>query len=219
MINNNTSGRFAAHDKALRLISFVGALAGLVALFPLMAVIAAIVRCTIGPPVLYRQERVGKDGSRFVVLKFRTMSDARGPDGSPLPDAERLGRVGLLLRSTSLDELPELLNILKGDMNLVGPRPLLPEYLPLYNATQARRHEVLPGLTGWNAVNGRNNNTWEEQFEMDVWYVDHRNLLLDLKILCLTLVKVVQRDGAAQEGHATRERFRGSPRSRSSSTQ
>ena len=210
--------RFATHDKALRLISFVGGVAGLLALGPLMAAIAAMVRYTMGRPALYRQERVGKDGSRFVILKFRTMSDAKGPDGSPLPDAERLGRLGSLLRSTSLDELPGLLNILKGDMNLVGPRPLLPDYLPLYTARQARRHEVLPGLTGWNAVNGRNNNTWEEQFEMDVWYVDHRNLLLDLKILCLTLVKVLQRDGVTQEGHATRERFRGSQDAPSSTT-
>ena len=210
MIKDETARRFAAHDRALRLISFIGGAAGLVGLAPVMAAIAAMVLYTMGRPVLYRQERVGKDGSRFVVLKFRTMSDARGPDGSPFPDAARLGRVGSLLRSTSLDELPELLNILRGDMNLVGPRPLLPEYLPLYNARQARRHEVLPGLTGWNAVNGRNNMSWEEQFEMDVWYIDHRNLMLDLKILCLTLVKVVQREGVAQEGHATRERFRGS---------
>ena len=164
----------------------------------------------MGRPVLCRQQRPGLNGKAFVLLKFRTMSEAADFDGALKPDAERLTLFGRVLRRTSLDELPELLNILKGDMSFVGPRPLLMEYLPLYSPRQARRHEIRPGLTGWAQVNGRNALSWEQKFDLDVWYVDNRSLWLDFVVLCRTVHMVVRGTGMSQSGHATAEPFRGS---------
>ncbi|MBW3656191.1 MAG: sugar transferase [Gemmatimonadetes bacterium] len=163
----------------------------------------------MGSPVLFRQTRPGLHGRAFTMYKFRTMRHAYDREGRPLPDPARLTRVGRLLRSTSLDELPELFNVLRGDMSLVGPRPLLPEYLPLYSEEQARRHEVRPGITGWAQVNGRNAITWEQKFRLDVWYVDNHSLRLDALILLRTVAKVLAREGINQEGQATAETFRG----------
>ena len=168
------------------------------------------VRRKLGSPVFFRQTRPGLRGRPFEMVKFRTMTDARGPDGKLLPDAERLTAFGRFLRATSLDELPELWNVLKGDMSLVGPRPLLMEYLPLYSPEQARRHEARPGITGWAQVNGRNALSWEEKFKLDVWYVDHRSLWLDVKILWLTVRKVLVREGISADGEATMSKFTGS---------
>jgi len=193
-----------------RVLDFTLAAIALIALGPLMLVVAWLVRRRLGSPVLFRQRRPGLGGRPFEMLKFRTMTDARGPDGELLSDAARLTAFGGWLRRTSLDELPELFNVLRGEMALVGPRPLLMEYLRLYTPEQARRHEVRPGLTGWAQVNGRNAITWDEKFRLDVWYVDHRSMLLDLKILCLTLERVVRRDGIAAVGEATMPRFEGS---------
>jgi lipopolysaccharide/colanic/teichoic acid biosynthesis glycosyltransferase len=188
----------------------VVAAAALALLWPLMLVVALGVACFLGRPVLFRQVRPGLAARPFEVLKFRSMSDARGPDGALLPDGERLGRFGRFLRRTSLDELPQLLNVLRGDLSLVGPRPLLMDYLPLYTPEQARRHEVKPGITGWAQVNGRNAITWERRFELDVWYVTHRSLWLDLRILAMTAWKVVRREGVSAPGEATMSRFLGS---------
>lgn len=168
------------------------------------------VRRKLGSPVLFRQVRPGLHGRPFVMVKFRTMTDERGTDGELLPDAQRLTAFGRFLRASSLDELPELWNVLRGDMSLVGPRPLLMEYLPLYSAEQARRHEVRPGITGWAQVNGRNALNWEEKFRLDVWYVDHRSLWLDLRILWLTVRKVLVREGISAQGEATMPKFTGS---------
>ena len=193
-----------------RCFDFVVALAGLVVLSPLLLAIVALVRWRLGSPVLFRQQRPGLGGRPFTLVKFRTMTDARSADGAAAPDAQRLTAFGRFLRSTSLDELPELYNVLIGDMSLVGPRPLLTEYLPLYNAHQRRRHEVRPGITGWAQVNGRNAITWERKFDLDVWYVDNASFWLDLKILWLTLWRVLRREGISEEGSATAERFTGS---------
>jgi len=182
----------------------------LAVLSPLLLAIALMVWWKLGLPVLFVQERPGLYGRPFRMLKFRTMTDARDTSRTLLPDRERLTAFGRLLRAASLDELPELINVLKGDMSLVGPRPLLVEYLPLYSREQARRHEVRPGMTGWAQVNGRNALTWEEKFRLDVWYVDNRSFWLDLRILWMTLRAVLARKGITQEGHATMERFRGS---------
>lgn len=176
---------------------------------PVMAATAAAVRLSMGPGVIFRQRRPGRGGRPFEILKFKTMSDKVGEDGELLPDSERLTAVGRFLRSTSLDELPELLNVLRGDMSLVGPRPLLMHYLDRYSAEQARRHEVRPGITGWAQVNGRNALSWQEKFELDVWYVDNQSLWLDLRILSLTALKVLQRDGISQAGEATMTEFVG----------
>ena len=192
-----------------RLFDIAASSAGLVATSPILIGAALGVRLKLGAPVLFRQTRPGYRGEPFVIYKFRTMSDERGPDGELLPDEERLGRFGKFLRSTSIDELPELFNVLKGDMSLVGPRPLLMQYLPLYSEEQARRHEVRPGITGWAQINGRNAIRWEEKFELDVWYVDNHSLGLDFKILALTLWKVIRRDGISQEGQATAAYFKG----------
>jgi lipopolysaccharide/colanic/teichoic acid biosynthesis glycosyltransferase len=197
-------------DACKRVFDVVGASLALVLLSPLLAVVALLVRVRMGSPVLFRQPRPGRDGRAFVMTKFRTMTDRRGPDGELLPDAERLTALGRWLRRTSIDELPELLNVLHGDMSLVGPRPLLMEYLPLYTAEQARRHDVRPGITGWAQVNGRNAVTWEEKFALDVWYVDHRSLRLDLEILRRTVAQVFHGHGVTAPGHATIEPFRGS---------
>lgn len=188
------------------------ALAGtaLFLLLPLLFLIAAMVRARMGAPVIFRQVRPGLHGRPFEMIKFRTMRDAIGPDGGPLPDSERLTPFGRWLRATSLDELPELWNVLKGDMSLVGPRPLLMEYLPLYSPDQARRHEVRPGVTGWAQVNGRNALTWERKFELDVWYVDHHDLWLDLRIIILTVRKVFAKVGIDEAGGVGQTRFSGS---------
>ena len=178
-------------------------------LLPFIAVIAAFVAVNLGSPVLFRQLRPGRYGLPFTMIKFRTMRDAIDAEGNPQPDAERLTRFGRLLRSSSLDELPGLWNVVKGDMSLVGPRPLLMEYLPLYSAEQARRHEVRPGITGWAQVNGRNGLDWDKKFALDLWYVEHNHLWLDMKILGLTLVKVLKRDGISGDGEVTMSKFLG----------
>jgi lipopolysaccharide/colanic/teichoic acid biosynthesis glycosyltransferase len=177
---------------------------------PLLVVLALTVRGKLGAPVLFKQARLGRDGRVFYVRKFRTMTDARDAQGKLLPDAERLTRLGRFLRGASLDELPELLNVLGGEMSLVGPRPLYAHYRDRYTPEQFRRHEVLPGITGWAQVNGRNALTWEQKFGYDVWYVDRQSLWLDVKILALTIVKIFKREGISQPGHATAEEFKGS---------
>ncbi len=197
-------------DALKRVLDVVGASAALVVLSPLLAVVALLVRVRMGTPVLFRQQRPGRGGRPFEMTKFRTMTDRRGADGELLPDAERLTSLGKWLRRTSVDELPELLNVVHGDMSLVGPRPLLVEYLPLYSPEQSRRHEVRPGITGWAQVNGRNAVTWDEKFALDVWYVDHRSTRLDLEILAKTVTQVFSGHGVSAPGHATMEPFRGS---------
>lgn len=183
---------------------------GLVILSPVLLLLALLVRIVHGSPVLFTQTRPGFQGRPFRIYKFRTMTNARDENGQLLPDAHRLTRLGRFLRASSLDELPELFNVLRGEMSLVGPRPLLMQYLERYTPEQARRHQVLPGITGWAQVNGRNALTWEEKFRLDVWYVDHWSLWLDVKILLLTLWKVLKREGISQPGHATAEEFMGS---------
>ncbi len=192
-----------------RLFDLVFALLALIILCPMLLLIAVLVRVFIGTPLLFKQQRSGYKGRPFFIHKFRTMTDRRAPDGKLLPDAERLTPFGRLLRSLSLDELPELLNILKGEMSIVGPRPLLMDYLPLYSSEQARRHDVVPGLTGWAQVNGRNAIDWPTRFKLDTWYVDHRSFRLDLKIIFLTVGKVVMRKDITQAGQATIENFMG----------
>lgn len=177
---------------------------------PLLAVIWLLVRWRLGSPVFFKQLRPGLHGMPFQMIKFRTMRDACDRYGSPLPDEARLTRFGSFLRATSLDELPELWNVLKGDMSLVGPRPLLIEYLPLYTPEQARRHEVKPGITGWAQVNGRNAISWEEKFRLDIWYIDHRSFCLDLKILIMTFISIFSRHGISEPGQATMSKFTGS---------
>ncbi|WNG39980.1 sugar transferase [Archangium violaceum] len=190
-------------------IDRLAAAVGLVCLAPVMAATALAIRTTMGGPVLFRQVRPGRGGKTFQLVKFRTMLDAKDADDNPLPDEQRLTPVGRFLRSASLDELPQLWNVLRGDMSLVGPRPLLVEYLPRYSSEQARRHDVLPGITGWAQVNGRNALGWEERFQLDVWYVDNWSLALDAKILALTLLRVVQRQGISHAGDATMFKFLG----------
>lgn len=192
-----------------RLFDLIASALALIVLSPVMGLTALLVRIQLGGPILFRQQRPGYKGRPFHIFKFRTMIDRFAPDGSLLPDSERLTRFGRVLRSTSLDELPELFNILRGEMSVVGPRPLLMEYLPLYSAEQARRHDMPPGLTGWAQVNGRNALSWQDKFRLDVWYVDHWSFWLDLKIIFLTLIKVFQREGITQEGQATAEKFTG----------
>lgn len=192
-----------------RLLDVVVAVLALLLLALPLLWLALLVRSKLGSPVLFFQTRPGMGGKPFRMIKFRTMTDATGRNGQLLPDAERLTPFGHSLRAASLDELPELLNVLKGDMSLVGPRPLLMEYLPLYTVEQARRHEVRPGITGWAQVNGRNMLSWEDRFRLDVWYVDHRSLWLDLKILALTVRKVLARDGISASGEATMSKFTG----------
>lgn len=195
---------------AKRLLDLSVALVGLVVLLPLFIGIAVAVRLLLNSPALFRQQRPGFHGRPFTMYKFRTMIDTRDEHGSLLPDAERLTPFGRFLRSTSLDELPELFNVLKGDMSLVGPRPLLMQYLERYSPEQMRRHEVKPGITGWAQVNGRNTLSWEDKFALDVWYVDHQSFWLDLKILALTVWKIFKREGISQPGQATAEEFMGS---------
>lgn len=193
-----------------RLFDILVSAAALLLLAPLMLFVGWKIRRKLGSPVLFRQTRPGLHGEPFQMVKFRTMRDAIGPDGQPLPDSERMTPFGSFLRSASLDELPELWNVLKGDMSLVGPRPLLMEYLPLYSPEQARRHEVRPGVTGWAQINGRNALSWEEKFRLDVWYVDNQSFWLDLKILALTVKKVFVREGISAAGEATAAKFTGS---------
>lgn len=193
-----------------RLLDIMTAIMLLIVLSPVMLVFALIIALTMGRPVIFRQKRPGRNGLIFNLYKFRTMTDKRGPDGHLLPDEQRLTQIGKFIRATSIDELPQFWNIIKGNMSLVGPRPLLAEYLELYTPRQARRHEVRPGITGWAQVNGRNAISWEEKFEMDVWYVDHKSLLLDIRILAMTCVKVLRRKGISAENEATMSKFTGS---------
>ncbi len=193
-----------------RALDLLIAALALALLSPVLLAVACGVRAAIGRPVLFRQQRPGLRGRPFTILKFRTMADARDQAGNLLPDAERLSGFGRFLRSTSLDELPELWNVLRGEMSLVGPRPLLMQYLPRYTPEQARRHEVRPGITGWAQINGRNALSWEEKFALDVWYVDNLSVGLDLRIIAATLGKIVKREGISQPGQATAEEFMGS---------
>jgi sugar transferase EpsL len=194
-----------------RLFDLLATSLGLVILSPLLLALALSVWLVHGSPVLFRQKRPGYRSRPFMNLKFRTMTEKRDAQGNFLPDTERLTRLGRFLRSTSLDELPEMFNVLRGEMSWVGPRPLLMQYLERYSPEQARRHNVLPGITGWAQINGRNALTWEEKFRLDVWYVDHWSLGLDLKIILQTFRKVVHREGISQEGHISAEEFMGSP--------
>lgn len=181
----------------------------IVILSPILLIVCLLVRIKLGSPIFFRQKRPGLHGKVFTMFKFRSMIDKKDAEGNLLPDTDRLTRLGKFLRSTSIDELPELYNILKGDMSFVGPRPLLVKYLERYSPEQARRHEVKPGLTGWAQVNGRNAISWEEKFKLDVWYVDNWNLMLDIKILWMTVIKVFKREGISAEGEATMKEFLG----------
>jgi lipopolysaccharide/colanic/teichoic acid biosynthesis glycosyltransferase len=192
-----------------RLFDLLLSLGSLLVLAPFLLLLWVLVHRKLGSPVLFRQSRPGLYGRPFMMVKFRTMTDERGAGGELLPDAQRLTPFGCFLRATSLDELPELWNVLRGEMSLVGPRPLLMEYMPLYSPVQARRHEVRPGITGWAQVNGRNAVSWEDRFKLDVWYVDHRSIWLDLYILWLTVRKVIAREGISAQGEATMARFKG----------
>ena len=192
-----------------RAFDLVASLALLVLLSPLMLVVALMVRVKLGSPVLFRQERPGLGGGIFTMYKFRTMTDERDEEGDLLPDAKRLPPFGQMLRSTSIDELPELFNVVRGQISLMGPRPLLTQYLERYSPEQARRHEVRPGITGWAQVNGRNAISWEEKFACDVWYVDNISFALDMKIIFKTIAKILAREGISQEGQATMEEFLG----------
>lgn len=194
---------------AKRVLDVVGALGGLLVLSPFLLIGGLLVKIFLGSPILFRQSRPGKDGKLFTCLKFRTMTQAQDGEGRMLPDADRITRLGKLLREYSLDELPELINVVRGEMSLVGPRPLLPKYLERYTPRQNRRHEVRPGITGWAQVNGRNAIDWEQKFELDVWYVDHHNLWLDILILARTLGKLFSPDGITNSGHVTMPEFFG----------
>jgi len=193
-----------------RIFDFLVALCAILTLLPVIVIVALLIRFKLGSPILFTQDRPGLHGKIFKMMKFRTMLDGKDKQDNLLPDDERMTPFGAFLRSTSLDELPGLFNVLKGDMSLVGPRPLLVQYLPLYNAEQARRHDVRPGITGWAQVNGRNAISWEQKFKLDVWYVDNQSLLLDFKILLLTVKKVFVREGISAEGEATMSLFKGS---------
>ena len=195
-----------------RLFDLALTLPGLLLAAPILLLTALAVLLVEGRPVFFRQPRPGYRGQIFTVIKFRTMRHQVDASGQPLPDSQRLSRLGRFLRATSLDELPELLHVLRGQMSLVGPRPLLVHYLPLYSPEQARRHDVLPGITGWAQINGRNALTWEEKFRLDVWYVDHWSLRLDARILALTMWKVLRREGISAPGHATNSEFLGTPK-------
>ena len=192
-----------------RLFDIIASASGLIILSPVFLILAYLLRKNLGAPVFFTQERPGKDGKPFKMIKFRSMRDAVDKDGNPLPDSERLTPFGKKLRAASLDELPELWNVLKGDMSLVGPRPLLMSYLPLYNDFQFRRHEMRPGVTGWAQVNGRNAISWDEKFAYDIWYIDHFSLWFDMKILFLTIKKVFIKEGISAEGEATMPYFTG----------
>lgn len=192
-----------------RIIDIIVALVGLVLSSPVTLILALVIGVNMGKPVFFSQVRPGRHGKPFRLVKFRTMKGARDQSGKLLPDEERLTPLGKWIRKTSLDEVPQLLNVLKGEMSLVGPRPLLMEYLPLYSPIQARRHDVKPGITGWAQVNGRNSISWNEKFELDIWYVDHQSLVLDLKIILHTFMKILRRDGVSHSNHATMPIFTG----------
>lgn len=192
-----------------RTLDLIIALVVLIIFSPLLMMILIVSYIKLGSPVIFIQDRVGLHGRIFKIYKFRTMSGLRDEEGTLLPDEERISLYGKILRATSLDELPELINVIKGDMSLVGPRPLLVEYLPLYSDYQLRRHEIRPGITGWAQINGRNSLQWSERFEYDVWYVDNWSLMLDIKIILLTILKVIMREGVSQEGHVSSEDFKG----------
>lgn len=192
-----------------RFFDFTIALILLIILLPVTVVVAFLIRIYLGSPVFFIQKRPGLNGKPFNMIKFKTMKTVFDAQGNPLPDQLRLTKVGKFLRSTSLDELPELINVLKGEMSLVGPRPLLMEYLPLYDSQQFRRHEVLPGITGWAQINGRNTVAWPDRFKLDVWYVDHQSFFLDIKILFLTVIKVFRREGIAEKNNVTMSKFTG----------
>lgn len=194
-----------------RILDIISSLLAIIILSPLLAVTAVLVKTKLGSPVLFKQERPGKDEKIFTLMKFRTMTDERDENGELLPDEVRLTKFGKFLRSTSIDELPELFNILKGDMSVIGPRPLLVKYLPRYNEHQHRRHEVRPGLSGWAQVNGRNTVSWEDKFDMDVYYVDNYSFAMDVKILFMTVLNVLKREGISSETSATMEVFMGTP--------
>ncbi|HDS1758575.1 sugar transferase [Pseudomonas sp. M5] len=192
-----------------RIFDILASFFGILFLLPVLLVVAWAVKRKLGSPILFRQVRPGARGVPFEMIKFRTMLDAHDSKGEPLADADRMTVFGKFLRSTSLDELPELWNVLKGEMSIVGPRPLLMEYLPLYNERQNLRHKVRPGITGWAQINGRNALSWQEKFELDAWYVENRTFLLDLKIIALTIVKVFKRDGVSANGEVTMPKFQG----------
>lgn len=192
-----------------RTIDIVCSGLGLIVLSPILLITAVLIRIKLGSPIFFTQDRLGKDGKIFKMIKFRTMLDAVDKWGEPLPDEERMTSFGQLLRSSSIDELPELINVFKGDMSLVGPRPLLVEYKELYSKEQWRRHEVRPGITGWAQVNGRNNISWCKKFELDIWYIDNKSLLMDMKILIMTVLKVIKRADINQDGEVTVEDFNG----------
>lgn len=193
-----------------RLCDVIVALGGIIILSPILLVCMILIKCKLGSPIFFKQRRIGKNNKEFEMIKFRTMKDLVDNDGNLLPDEERMTKLGMILRRLSIDELPEFINILKGEMSLIGPRPLLVEYLPLYDDKQIKRHDVTPGLTGWAQVNGRNSLSWCEKFELDVWYVENWSLYLDVRIFFLTFYKVFKREGISQEGQATMEYFNGS---------
>ncbi len=202
-------GKFSSIPISKRILDIFLAVSGILVLSPLLLLISIIVSLRIGTPLLFRQKRPGYRGKPFKVNKFRTMTEERDNENNLLPDSQRITRLGYFLRTTSLDELPEMFNVLRGEMSWVGPRPLLMQYLERYSPEQARRHEVLPGITGWAQINGRNALTWEEKFKLDVWYVDHWSFWLDIKILFLSVIKVLRREGINQPGQATAEEFMG----------
>ena len=199
------------HHFVKRLFDIITSAAGLIVISPLLVVLAVLVRLKLGYPILFCQQRPGLGGKTFVIYKFRTMTDQCDASGNLLPDSQRLPAFGRFLRSTSFDELPELLNVLKGDMSIVGPRPLMMRYLSRYTTEQARRHEVKPGITGWAQINGRNAISWEDKFKLDVWYVDNWTLWLDMKIILKSVWMVIAREGITQQGRATMDEFMGTP--------
>ena len=204
----NSNGGIYRHP-GKRILDIVTIVLASPVLLPLLAIVALVVRLSLGAPVLFRQERLGLEGRPFLITKFRTMTDARDNNGNILPDSKRLTATGRFLRATSMDELPELIDVLRGEMSLVGPRPLYTHYRDRYTPEQFRRHEVKPGITGWAQINGRNLSSWEQRFELDVWYADNYSLMFDLKILALTLWKVLRQEGISEEGHATKSDFMG----------
>jgi lipopolysaccharide/colanic/teichoic acid biosynthesis glycosyltransferase len=210
MVTTGDSDGFLSGNIAKRIFDVCVAGLGLLLLSPIIIVLAFCVLVFVGRPIIFAQARPGLGGRPFTIWKFRTMTLARSDDGELLPDNERVTRFGRFLRASSLDELPELVNILRGDMSLVGPRPLLMEYLPLYTAEQARRHDIRPGITGWAQVKGRNELSWEEKFELDLWYVNNQSFLLDLRIILLTIVKVLKGEGISHPGESTMHKFTGS---------
>ncbi|VYU27001.1 sugar transferase [Clostridium paraputrificum] len=192
-----------------RVFDIIVSTCGLMLLSPIIFICSILIKINLGSPIFFTQERIGKDNKKFKMIKFRSMKDGVDKHGNLLPDEVRLTKFGKILRSTSLDELPELINVVRGEMSLIGPRPLLLEYLPLYNESQIKRHDVLPGLTGWAQINGRNSLSWSEKFDLDVWYVDNWSLGLDIKIFFLTIYKVLKREGISQDGQVTMEKFNG----------